>query len=121
VPNENLSKKGKWTWRTWEYDLPCDVEGWIEIVCRCWDNSLNTQPLAVRAAWNWGLHVTSSAHRISVYSINKSRDLTKQRLEKFDHLGIPLAPLTQPEEFQTQSWEEYEKFWKEHDPRDVDE
>lgn len=121
VPNENLSEKHKWTWRTWEFDLPCDVEGWIEIVCRCWDNSLNTQPLTVRAAWNWGLHVTSSAHRISVYSMNKSRALTKQRLEKFEHLGAPLAPLTWPEEFQTQSWEEYKQFWKDHDPRDVDE
>src|ERR1700709_1109259 len=28
VPLENMSKKRKWTWRTWEYDLPCDVEGW---------------------------------------------------------------------------------------------
>jgi sulfite oxidase len=120
VPDENLSKKGKWTWRTWECDLPCDVEGWIEIVCRCWDNSLNTQPLTVRAAWNWGLHVTSSAHRISVYSMNKSRALTKQRLDKFEQTGSPLAPLTWPEEFQTQSWEEYKKFWEEHDPRDVD-
>ncbi|KAF7588549.1 hypothetical protein BBP40_005538 [Aspergillus hancockii] len=70
--------------------------------------------------WNWGLHVTSSAYRISVYSINKSRPLTEQRLEKFEHTGTPLAPLTWPEEFQTQTWEEYEKFWKEHDPRDVD-
>jgi sulfite oxidase len=70
VPNENMSKKHKWTWRTWEFDVPCDVEGWVEVVCRCWDNSLNTQPLTVRAAWNWGLHVTSSAHRISVYSIS---------------------------------------------------
>jgi sulfite oxidase len=119
VPNENLSKKGKWTWRTWEFDLPVDVEGWIEIVCRCWDNSLNTQPLTVRAAWNWGLHITSSAHRISIYSMNKSRALTKQRLDKWEHLGIPLAPLTKPEEF-TQSWDEYEEFWKKNDPRDVD-
>ena len=34
VPLENLSKKHKWSWRTWEIDLPCDVEGWIEIVAR---------------------------------------------------------------------------------------
>lgn len=42
-------------------------------------------------------------------------------MEKFEHLGAPLAPLTWPVELETQSWEEYEKFWKEHDPRDVDE
>jgi hypothetical protein len=71
---------------------------------------------------NWGLHVTSSAHRISVYSMNKSRDLTRKRLDKFEQLGAasPLAPLTWPEEFPTQSWDEYKKFWKENDPRDVD-
>lgn len=120
VPLENMSKKRKWTWRTWEYDLPCDVEGWIEIVVRCWDNAMNTQPLTVRSAWNWGLHVTSSSHRINVYSINKSRAITKARLEKFEHLGVPLAPLTWPEDIETQSMEEFEKFWKEHDPRDVD-
>jgi len=120
VPPENLSKKGKWTWRTWEFDLPCDVEGWIEIVCRCWDNSLNTQPLNVRAAWNWGLHVTSSAHRIKVYSINKSRENTRKRLDKYEQLGIPLAPLSRYEIVSGQTPEEYEQYWKEHEPRDVD-
>ncbi|GAT28796.1 sulfite reductase [Aspergillus luchuensis] len=120
VPQEKLSKKGRWTWRTWEMELPCDVEGWIEIVCRCWDNSLNTQPLNVRAAWNWGLHVTSSAHRISVYSVNKRHEATRRKIEKMEHLGIPLAPLTfyQPVPGQTQ--DEYEEFWRTHDPRDAD-
>lgn len=122
VPLELMSAKHKWTWRTWEIDLPCDVEGWIEIVCRCWDNSLNTQPLTVRAAWNWGLHVTSSAHRIKVYSINKSRSRTREKLKAFEeHPDSPLAPLTWPEEFSTQSAEEYKAFWEKHDPRDVDE
>ena len=121
VPLHQMSKKRKWSWRTWEMDLPCDVEGWIEIVCRCWDNSLNTQPLTVRAAWNWGLHITSSAHRISVYSINKTREKTKEKLRRFEETGSPLAPLTWPEEFPTQSREDYERFWRENDPRDVDE
>jgi sulfite oxidase len=35
VDVDNLSPKRKFAWRTWEIDLPCDVEGWIEIVCRC--------------------------------------------------------------------------------------
>ncbi|KAI2794524.1 hypothetical protein POX_a01123 [Penicillium oxalicum] len=120
VPPEKMSEKGRWRWRTWEIDVPCDVEGWIEIVCRCWDNALNTQPLNVRAAWNWGLHVTSSAHRIKVYSVNKSRDVTRKRLEQFEHLGIPLAPLTRYEAVSSQTPEEYEQFWRDHDPRDVD-
>ncbi|KAF2151002.1 sulfite oxidase [Myriangium duriaei CBS 260.36] len=120
VPLENLSKKSKWSWRTWEIDLPCEVEGWIEIVCRTWDNALNTQPLSVRAAWNWGLHVTSSAHRIKVYSINKKRPATASKLKMFEQTGSPLAPITWPEEFVTQGWDEYRKFWEKHDPRDVD-
>ena len=121
VPLENLSAKRQWTWRTWEFDIPCDVEGWIEIVCRCWDNSLNTQPLSVRAAWNWGLHVTSSAHRIKIYSVNKTRARTAAKLRTFEQTGSPLAPLTWPEEFATQSWDEYKQFWQTHAPRDVNE
>lgn len=120
VPLELLSAKHKWTWRTWEFALPCDVEGWIEIVCRCWDNSLNTQPLNVRAAWNWGLHVTSSAHRIKVYSINKTRPRTMEKLKAFEENDSPLAPITWPEEFSTQGPEEYKEFWEKHGPRDVD-
>ncbi|OQE24234.1 hypothetical protein PENFLA_c010G07377 [Penicillium flavigenum] len=120
VPEEKLSKKGKWTWRTWEIDLPCDVEGWIEIVCRCWDNSLNTQPLNVRAAWNWGLHVTSSAHRIKVYSVNKTHKFTQQKLAQFKEHDIPLAPLTRYDAVPGITDREIEKYQEAH-PRDVDE
>lgn len=118
VQPENLSKKSRWAWRTWEMDLPCDVEGWVEIVCRCWDNSLNTQPLTVRSTWNWGLHVTHSAHRISVYSINKGRPETQRRLEFLDDRIIPLAPITRYEIVQTQTESEYNQYWREHEPRD---
>lgn len=52
--------------------------------------------------------------------MNKSRPITRDRLAKFEQTGTPLAPLTCPEHFETQSWEEYGKFWKENDPRDVD-
>jgi sulfite oxidase len=122
VPVDNMSPKRKWTWRTWEYELPCDVEGWIDIVCRCWDNALNTQPSEVRTAWNWGLHVTSSCHRISVYSVNKTRELTKARLAEFEERGVPFAPVTVPLAWPSQSQDDYEKFWATHDPRDpVDE
>ncbi|KAK6384381.1 hypothetical protein LTS17_001944 [Exophiala oligosperma] len=46
VPDGNLSGKHKFAWRTWELALPCDAEGWVEVVVRCWDNSINTQPPA---------------------------------------------------------------------------
>ncbi|TLD11777.1 hypothetical protein PspLS_11669 [Pyricularia sp. CBS 133598] len=106
VPLENLSKKRKWTWRTWHMELPCDVEGWIEIVVRCWDNSLNTQPPEVRTAWNWGLHVTSSCHRVSVYSINKTRPKTQARLAELDSKNIPIVPITVPLEVPAQVMED---------------
>ena len=32
-------------------DLPVDAEGWLELVVRCWDNSMNTQPTFVRSTW----------------------------------------------------------------------
>ena len=120
VPLDELSKKGRWVWRTWKMDLPCDVEGWIEIVCRCWDNAINTQPLTVREAWNWGLHVTSSAHRVKVYSINKTRPVTKMRLEKIAQKGISPAPLTFYDGIYIQTPQEYEQFWDENEPRDVE-
>jgi sulfite oxidase len=120
VPPENMSKKYRFAWRTWYMDLPCEVEGWIELVVRTWDNALNTQPLEVRNAWNWGLHVTSSCHRVSIYSVNKKRALTAKRLREFKEHGEPLAPITLPTEFATMSMEEYEEFWEKNEPRDVD-
>ncbi|EHK96728.1 putative Sulfite oxidase, mitochondrial [Glarea lozoyensis 74030] len=120
VPVDNMSKKHKFAWRTWEVEIPVDAEGWTELVCRCWDNSLNTQPTFVRSAWNWGLHVTSSCHHVKIYSVNTSKPLTKMRMQEFKDKGVPFEPLTRPTEFATQSMEEYENFWATHDPRDVD-
>ncbi|ETI21467.1 hypothetical protein G647_07814 [Cladophialophora carrionii CBS 160.54] len=120
VPPEKLSAKHKFAWRTWEYELPCDVEGWIEIVVRCWDNSLNTQPLDVRNSWNWGLHVTSSCHRVKIYSVNKTRERTRQRIADFATRGESLVPITRPTEFPTMAPEEYDRYWATHEPRDVD-
>ena len=120
VPPENFSEKHKYAWRTWTIDLPVDAEGWLELCVRCWDNSLNTQPTYVRSAWNWGLHLTSSCHRVKIYSVNKSKPDTRARLEEFEERGIPFVPITRPTPFKIQSDTEYEKFWAEHDQRDVD-
>ncbi|RDW78059.1 molybdopterin binding oxidoreductase [Coleophoma crateriformis] len=107
VPHENMSQKYYYAWRLWEIDLPVDAEGWLELCVRTWDNSLNTQPTYVRSAWNWDLHVTSSCHRVKVYSINRSRPATAKKLKQFEDLGIPFLPITKPGEMDLESEEEY--------------
>ncbi|KAL7622677.1 hypothetical protein AAE478_008191 [Parahypoxylon ruwenzoriense] len=121
IPAENMSIKHKFAWRTWHTLLPCDVEGWIEIVVRCWDNSLNTQPIEIRNAWNWGLHVTSSAHRIRVYSVNKAKQRTRERLREFENRGTSLVPITRPTEFPHMTWKDYDSYFEKNGPRDVEE
>lgn len=100
--------------------VPCDHEGWTELVCRCWDNSLNTQPMEVRQSWNWGLHVTSSCHKIKIYSVNASREATRKRMQEFEDHKESFLPITRPTEFKTFSMEMYEKMWETMEPRDVE-
>ncbi|KAF2758914.1 molybdopterin binding oxidoreductase [Pseudovirgaria hyperparasitica] len=107
VPPANLSTKYYHGWRLWSIDLPVDAEGWLELCVRCWDNALNTQPTFVRSAWNWDLHVTSSCHRIKVYSVNKSRKRTSERLAKLEEQGLGIEPLTMPLEVDLESEEDY--------------
>ncbi|KAK1625546.1 hypothetical protein BDP81DRAFT_327756, partial [Colletotrichum phormii] len=110
VPVEKLSKERIWTWRIWKIGFRCDGGSKIEIVCRCWDNALQTQPPDVRTAWNRGLQVTSSCHRILVYSIVNNRQNTKARLQEFADKVISFAPITVPLAFLSQSRDEYEEF-----------
>ena len=70
---------------------------------------------------NWDLHVTSSCHRIKIYSINKSRPATARRLAEFEAKGVPFLPITQPTEFSTESDEDYEKAMAAMGGRDPDE
>lgn len=51
TPYELLSDKHWHAWRTWEMDVPVDVEGWLEACVRCWDDACNTQPTFQRSAW----------------------------------------------------------------------
>ncbi|CZR50760.1 probable sulfite oxidase, mitochondrial precursor [Phialocephala subalpina] len=104
---QNMTDKYYHAWRLWEIDLPVDAEGWLELVVRCWDNALNTQPTYVRSAWNWDLHVTSSCHRIKVYSINKTRPKIAAKLKHFEKLGVPFLPITQPGEMDLEGEESY--------------
>ncbi|RPB08392.1 molybdopterin binding oxidoreductase [Morchella conica CCBAS932] len=121
VPWENLSKKYYHAWRLWSIDLPVDAEGWLEFVCRCWDNSLNTQPTYVRSAWNWDLHVTSSCHRLFIYSVNKTKEPTAMRLAQLEKKGIPLTPITLPLEFDIEDDDHYLEVLEKQGPRDPEE
>ncbi|KAF2794327.1 molybdopterin binding oxidoreductase [Melanomma pulvis-pyrius CBS 109.77] len=107
VPYNKMSRKYFHAWRIWEYEMPVDAEGWLEFCVRTWDNALNTQPTYVRSAWNWDLHVTSSCHRIKIYSINRTRPMTAKRLNLLEEKGMSLFPLTRPLEMELESKEEY--------------
>ncbi|KAJ4992444.1 Sulfite oxidase, mitochondrial [Stagonosporopsis vannaccii] len=118
VPDENLSKKYFHAWRTWSFECPVDAEGWLEFCVRCWDDALNTQPTYVRSAWNWDLHVTSSCHRVKLYSVNRSKPSTAKRLKQFEDKGLPFLPLTRPVPFDLETDEEYIKEMTKRDGRD---
>ncbi|KAG6900448.1 hypothetical protein C0993_010495 [Termitomyces sp. T159_Od127] len=107
VPQDNLTEKHYHAWRLWRIDVPVDAEGWLEFCVRTWDSSNNTEPTFVRSAWNWDLHVTSSCHRIKIYSVNKMHPATAVRLKELESRGVPFEPLTRPLEFTLETQEEY--------------
>ncbi|GJE95510.1 sulfite oxidase [Phanerochaete sordida] len=117
VPQDNMTKKHYHAWRLWEIALPVDAEGWLEFCVRTWDSSNNTQPTYVRSAWNWDLHVTSSCHRIKLYSVNRSRPATAARLKELEERGQSFFPLTEPLEYSVEPYEEYEAAYK-RNPRE---
>ncbi|KXN82426.1 Sulfite oxidase [Leucoagaricus sp. SymC.cos] len=102
-----LSIEHYYAWRLWKIDIPVDAEGWLEFCVRTWDSSNNTEPTFIRSAWNWDLHVTSSCHRIKLYSVNRSRPATAARLKELEEKGIEFNPLTRPLEFGLEHPEEY--------------
>ncbi|ORX96648.1 Oxidoreductase, molybdopterin-binding domain-containing protein [Clohesyomyces aquaticus] len=118
VPYDQMSTKYFHAWRVWEYDLPVDAEGWLEFCVRTWDDALNTQPTYVRSAWNWDLHVTSSCHRIKIYSINRSRPATAKRLQMLESKGMSILPITRPLEIDLETNEEYREEMKKRQGRD---
>ncbi|KAJ9102057.1 hypothetical protein QFC20_005065 [Naganishia adeliensis] len=118
VPFENMSPKHYYTKRLWKMDLPVPVEGWIELVVRAWNSAINTQPTIVGNAWNWTLHVTSSAHRVPIYSVNRSLPETAARLRLLENAGQSFKPITFPVEVQVQSEEEYLAAMARRGPRE---
>ena len=79
---------------------------------------LQTQPTFVRSAWNWDLHVTSSCHRIKLYSVNKSKPATARRLAQYEEKGVPFLPLTRPAPFELETEEEYVREMEKRGGRD---
>jgi len=118
VPYDKMSRKYFHAWRVWEYAMPVDAEGWLEFCVRTWDDALNTQPTYVRSAWNWDLHVTSSCHRIKIYSINRSKPATAKRLKMMEEKGLPMIPITRPIEMDLETVEEYLEETKKRGGRD---
>ncbi|KAG6849083.1 hypothetical protein H0H93_011392 [Arthromyces matolae] len=117
VEEEHLTEKHYYAWRLWKIDLPVDAEGWLEFCVRTWDSSNNTEPTFVRSAWNWDLHVTSSCHRIKIYSVNKSRPATAARLKELKNRGVPFEPLTRPLEFELETSHDFKAAVAKH-PRE---
>lgn len=64
--------------------------------------------MEVRHSWNWGLHITSSCHKVKIYSVNVSRAATRDRLQRFEEEGESFVPITRPTVFKTIDMEDYE-------------
>lgn len=120
-------------------ELPVDAEGWLELCVRCWDDAMNTQPTFVRSSWydfpfhcpfyhfvsctdasnrNWDLHVTSSCHRIKIFSINRSRPKTAAKLKMFQEMGVDILPITRPGETDLEDEETYAREMEARGGRD---
>ncbi|BFZ63499.1 hypothetical protein YB2330_004622 [Saitoella coloradoensis] len=110
---QDMTTKHYHAWRLWKLEVPTYAEGWIELCVRCWDNANNTEPTFVRSAWNWDLHVTSSSHRVKIYSVNRTYPETAERLRMLKEHGEEFEPITKPVSFAVETPEEYEKNVKE--------
>jgi len=62
--------------------------------------------------------VTSSCHRIKIYSMNRSRPATAARLKMLEEKGIPITPITKPIPFDLETDEEFEAALKAQKGRD---
>lgn len=64
------------------------------------------------------MHVTSSCHRVKIYSINRSHPLTAMRLKQLEDVGAPMLPITQPLPFDLETDEHYEAEMAAREGRD---
>lgn len=65
------------------------------------------QYLTLLPSHSWDLHVTSSCHRIKLYSVNKSKPETAARLKQIADHGETFEPLTRPLEWSLEDTDEY--------------
>jgi len=56
---------------------------------------------------SWDLHVTSSCHRIKIYSVNRARPETAKRLKLLEEHGEDIYNLSHPPEFSLEPLDEY--------------
>jgi sulfite oxidase len=56
---------------------------------------------------SWDLHVTSSCHRIKLYSVNRTRAATRERLAELAARQTEFEPLTLPLEYTLEETEDY--------------
>lgn len=69
---------------------------------------------------SWDLHVTSSCHRIKVYSVNKSKPQTAERLRLLESKSHDIHELTKPTEFSLEGEEEYLQAYRANPREPVD-
>lgn len=70
---------------------------------------------------NWDLHVTSSCHRVFVYSVNRTRPQTASRLKQLKEKGMSLTPITAPLEFNLEDDDTYLDAMRARGGRDPEE
>ena len=70
---------------------------------------------------NWDLHVTSSCHRVKIYSINRARPATAARLKQMEEAGASMVPITEPVPFDLETDEHYDQVVRESGGRDPEE
>lgn len=59
---------------------------------------------------SWDLHVTSSSHRIKIYSVNRSKEATAKRLKFLEAHGESVLNLTKPVELPLEDMDQYLKI-----------
>lgn len=57
--------------------------------------------------FSWDLHVTSSCHRIKIYSMNRTRPATRERLEAYAARGESVLPITRPVEWSLEDMNDF--------------
>jgi sulfite oxidase len=74
-----------------------------------WRGEYSTCEGLISGNRNFDLHVTSSCHRVKIYSINRKRRDTAARLKQLEAIGMGITPISQPLPFDLESEEHYDE------------